>query len=132
MTYIKTYKGYRKAYKLGTGKIGRDAGKPVERYVEIHSPMVLEELPQYQNLWDHSPSGFNWGYGGSGPHQLALALLYHVTGDAEVASNNAQNFKWDIISNLDMDKDWQMTETKIEDWLDRNKRSVWRASNSSS
>ena len=98
MTILKTYKGYRKAYKLGTGKIGRDAGKPVERYVEIHSPMVLEELPLYQNLWDHSPSGF----------------------------------KWDIISNLDMDKDWQMTETKIEDWLDRNKRSVLSASNSSS
>ena len=28
-----------------------------------------------QELWNHSPDGFNWGYGGSGPAQLALALL---------------------------------------------------------
>lgn len=24
---------------------------------------------------NHSPDGFNWGYGGSGPAQLALAIL---------------------------------------------------------
>lgn len=28
-----------------------------------------------QKVWNHSPDGFNWGYGGSGPAQLALALL---------------------------------------------------------
>jgi Family of unknown function (DUF6166) len=27
----------------------------------------------------HSPDGFNWGYGGSGPAQLALALLRELT-----------------------------------------------------
>jgi hypothetical protein len=27
------------------------------------------------DLWNHSPTGFEWGYGGSGPAQLALALL---------------------------------------------------------
>jgi len=25
-------------------------------------------------LWNHSPDGFEWGYGGSGPAQLALAI----------------------------------------------------------
>ena len=27
------------------------------------------------DLWNHSPTGFEWGYGGSGPAQLALAIL---------------------------------------------------------
>ncbi len=26
----------------------------------------------------HSPDGFNWGYGGSGPSQLALAICLHL------------------------------------------------------
>ena len=123
MTILKTYKGYRQEQKWFPDR--------TDGYVEVSSPVASEELSQYHNLWKHS-DGFNWGYGGSGPHQLALALLYHVTGDAEVASNNAQNFKWDIISKLDINKGWQMTQTKIEDWLDRNKRSVLSASNSSS
>jgi len=29
-----------------------------------------------QALWNHSPDGFEWGYHGSGPAQLALAILY--------------------------------------------------------
>ena len=31
----------------------------------------------------HSPDGFAWGYGGSGPSQLALAILDSMTGDKE-------------------------------------------------
>ena len=27
------------------------------------------------DLWNHSPTGFEWGYCGSGPAQLALAIL---------------------------------------------------------
>ncbi len=32
-------------------------------------------LPLRLDLWNHSPSGFEWGYAGSGPAQLALAIL---------------------------------------------------------
>ena len=32
-------------------------------------------LPPRYDLHNHSPMGFEWGYGGSGPAQLALALL---------------------------------------------------------
>ena len=31
--------------------------------------------PRY-DLRNHSPTGFAWGYGGSGPSQLALAILF--------------------------------------------------------
>jgi hypothetical protein len=38
-----------------------------------------------QRLSNHSPDGFNWGYGGSGPAQLALALLLDHTGNPKRA-----------------------------------------------
>ena len=34
------------------------------------------KLPLYLEKIDHSPTGFAWGYEGSGPAQLAWALLY--------------------------------------------------------
>lgn len=35
-------------------------------------------LPPRNDVRDHSPDGFQWGYGGSGPAQLALALCIHA------------------------------------------------------
>lgn len=32
-------------------------------------------LPLFTEIRNHSPTGFEWGYGGSGPAQLALAIL---------------------------------------------------------
>ena len=41
---------------------------------------------------NHSPTGPAWGYGGSGPAQLALAILLAVT-DAATAERFYQRFK---------------------------------------
>lgn len=41
----------------------------------------------------HSPSGFEWGYLGSGPSQLALALLLDATGSVALALEFYQRFK---------------------------------------
>jgi hypothetical protein len=41
--------------------------------------LVLGELP---HVVQHSPSGMNWGFGGSGPADLARSLLLHALGDA--------------------------------------------------
>jgi hypothetical protein len=35
-------------------------------------------LSPYTEVWNHSPTGFEWGYAGSGPAQLALAILCDV------------------------------------------------------
>ena len=35
---------------------------------------LLDPFPS-QAVRNHSPTGFAWGYGGSGPAQLALAIL---------------------------------------------------------
>lgn len=37
-----------------------------------------EALPPCNEIRNHSPDGFEWGYGGSGPAQLALALCVHA------------------------------------------------------
>ena len=45
---------------------------------------------------DHSPTGFNWGYKGSGPHQLALALALDATGDEFYAAENSWRILQDV------------------------------------
>ena len=49
-------------------------------------------------LANHSPDGFGWGYGGSGPAQLALALLLDCTGDADTALRWSMSFKWATVA----------------------------------
>lgn len=66
-------------------------------------------------LANKSPSGFNWGYGGSGPSQLALAILLDFTGSATVALEHYQRFKWDKVAFLG--SHWEMTAQEIRDWL---------------
>lgn len=48
----------------------------------------------------HSPTGFEWGYGGSGPADLALNILYAVTGNKELAMRHYQEFKWAFIAEM--------------------------------
>jgi len=68
-----------------------------------------------QIIVNHSPSGFNWGYEGSGPAQLALALLYNVTQDKVMALRYYQDFKKDRVS-LWRDT-WVITDSNIHAWL---------------
>ena len=55
-----------------------------------------DDLKLRTDLRDHSPTGFEWGYPGSGPSQLALAILADVVGD-ELAQVHYQSFKRDVI-----------------------------------
>jgi len=41
---------------------------------DIGERRLLDPKPS-QMLYNHSPDGFEWGYAGSGPAQLALAIL---------------------------------------------------------
>ena len=66
-------------------------------------------LPLRLDLANHSPTGFAWGYGGSGPAQLALALLADVLDDDERASRLHQRFKFRVIGRLPMYERWTMS-----------------------
>ena len=64
----------------------------------------------------HSPTGFEWGYGGSGPAQLALALLLDHFGSADVAQQRYQDFKFAVVGRMPKDE-WQLTDAEITMWL---------------
>lgn len=66
-------------------------------------------------LWNHSPTGFSWGYFGSGPAQLALALLLDATGDAELAVRHHQSFKSQLVSKWAAE--WVITAPEIRRWV---------------
>jgi len=52
-----------------------------------------------QEIRNHSPDGFAWGYGGSGPAQLALAILLELF-PQDVAEAHYQDFKFQVIAAL--------------------------------
>jgi hypothetical protein len=67
-----------------------------------------KELKPYksQKLRNHSPDGFNWGYGGSGPAQAALAICLELFGQRK-ALEIYQAFKWEYIADLPFGKDFE-------------------------
>jgi len=71
-----------------------------------------------QAVYNHSPDGFNWGYGGSGPAQLALALLLEAT-DKFNSQRYYQDFKFAVVSHLD--ENFVLQASVIYDWLEKRK-----------
>src|SRR6516225_7071586 len=69
------------------------------------------------DLWNHSPTGFEWGYGGSGPAQLALALLADATGKDRLAVALHQDFKFKFVGRLPKEG-FEMTAEEIEQWVE--------------
>jgi hypothetical protein len=65
------------------------------------------------DLWNHSPTGFEWGYGGSGPAQLALAILADHMGDDRQAFDFHHRFKWAVITELP-GRGWRLTSLEID------------------
>ena len=65
------------------------------------------------DLWNHSPTGFEWGYGGSGPAQLALAILADHFGNDEQAFNFHHRYKWAVIAELPK-RSWTLTSQEID------------------
>ena len=72
-------------------------------------------LAPSQALWNHSPDGFNWGYGGSGPAQLALALLLDTVGSLDAVPLH-QTFKAQVVSGWPGASAWQITGSELAAW----------------
>ena len=75
-----------------------------------------QELKHYAR---HSPDGFEWGYGGSGPSELARCILIDYFDDIPKADKHYQQFKFDIIAVIKEDS-WVITSEDIEKWLAKN------------
>ena len=65
------------------------------------------------DLWNHSPTGFEWGYGGSGPAQLALALLAHHLGHDHEAVILHQDFKRVVVARFH-GRGWTLTSVELQ------------------
>lgn len=68
-----------------------------------------------QKVYNHSPDGFCWGYLGSGPAQLALAILMHYM-HKNRAQALYQQFKRDVIAGLPQ-TDFELAESAVVDWI---------------
>jgi len=64
------------------------------------------------DLRNHSPTGFDWGYAGSGPAQLALAIVSDHLANDGLAEERYQAFKWAVVVNLPRDR-WTLTGDEI-------------------
>jgi hypothetical protein len=74
------------------------------------------QLAQSLKVYNHSPSGFEFGYGGSGPAQLALAILMRYFGDNDkMASKLHQNFKLAFVATA-QGESFAITDTEIDRW----------------
>ncbi|CAB1129528.1 protein of unknown function [Candidatus Hydrogenisulfobacillus filiaventi] len=93
-------------------------------YVGLRRPhaevVVLEEgaTRPLRHVGNHSPSGFEWGYGGSGPADLARSLLADATGDDDLAGWMEQDFKWGVVARLPHDE-WELPQADVLVWVER-------------
>lgn len=69
------------------------------------------------DLADHSPDGFSWGYLGSGPAQLALAILADYTLDDQFALRHYQDFKKKFIATQDLDRPFELLVRNFCEWV---------------
>lgn len=66
----------------------------------------------------HSPAGFEWGYPGSGPADLALALCADAMGAIEPAFAVYQDFKWQVVALLPF-SGWTIEQQAVLDVIAR-------------
>jgi len=94
----------------------RDHLKHYRGWREGHAVLVTvndRPLNLHLEVCNHSPTGFEWGYHGSGPAQLALALLIEHLEDSEQALTLHQSFKQQVVARLPY-AGWRLTTTEIE------------------
>jgi len=82
-------------------------------HVYVRSGRARRPLRMRLDLDNHSPTGLEWGYPGSGPAQLALALLADALHDSHRALRLHQPFKWKVVALLPTDEPWTMTDDEV-------------------
>jgi len=68
-----------------------------------------------QEVYNHSPDGFSWGYLGSGPSQLALGLMLRYSGSKQFAIKFYQKLKDEIICMLP--DNFELDDKVIKEWI---------------
>ena len=106
------YSGWRASVKAEHG----ERQEPLVLVWEGGHPRPLDPAPS-QALRNHSPDGFEWSYAGSGPAQLALAILLDCLGDEDEALRCYQAFKNEFLATLGRDEAWEISSAQIEEFV---------------
>ncbi|MBI3965356.1 MAG: hypothetical protein HY329_06945 [Chloroflexi bacterium] len=112
MTKKKIYRGYRDGYRTS---------EPLFVFVQDGDgerrplPGVLPP-----GTWDRG-SGFEWGYDGAGPRNLAVAILTDYLG-CQPHHWIIDRFVRQVIAKLDVSKPWVITSTELAGWLTQRRR----------
>ncbi len=75
--------------------------------------VTVNSMPLKHHVY-HSPTGLNWGYGGSGPADLARSILWDLVG-IEPFPELYHEFKFHFVAKWgDV---WQITSDEIRKWM---------------
>ena len=98
-------------------------GKRTGEGVGRQSIVVHDNGDEYplKHMERHSPDGFNWGYGGSGPADTALSILTDCLG-MEQANQLYQLFKWEIVAAWG--EEWSITDGEVKGWARSNRAEI--------
>lgn len=72
-------------------------------------------LPDHRTIKQYTDTGFEWGYPGDSPRQLALAILFDHLGVASEAISAVETFMKKVVAVLD--NDWVLTSEQIASQL---------------
>jgi hypothetical protein len=98
--------GLSKTY-VGDGRFFSSLRSHQEAWIEFGVEGAKSPLDPCLDLRSHSPTGFAWGYNGSGPAQLALAILADAS-DPETALQRYQEFKQEFIAKLPQNRGFRI------------------------
>jgi hypothetical protein len=109
----------------------RIAGKPssspgiAQRGEPVIELVFTDHLERLRHRFvRHSPDGFEWGYGGSGPAEAALNILAFFIGVKNATDGGLyQAFKFHYIANISQEDGGELRALDIRSWVE----SQWRS-----
>lgn len=64
----------------------------------------------------------SWGFKGTGPHTLAVNILYTFTGDSMFSRVNAIEFREEFLEKLGSKKSYWLPSSMISDWIEKKQQ----------
>lgn len=114
----------------------------LERYYARHWPALRKlEVGERKDVYRSGHTGdhrFNsnvraylgvldemsWGFKGTGPHTLALNILYTYTGDEKFSREYAFDFRADFLENINSKKSYVLEKSLILDWIKEKPKGI--------
>jgi len=117
------YAGLAKVYSMSRVSGGGYSGEAAAHVLEGPGEPGYLLDPRF-DLYKHSPTGFEWGYAGSGPAQLALAILADALGSDRLAVKLHQKFKFAWVGSWGHEQWWMVSQLHVVCWAEEHIRAA--------